>query len=235
MQKYSNELKELILNERKLSNREIAEKYNIPYNTIKYIRNGIRNEPSIEDKYTEDEFNAIFYSCNTIQEIADRIGFTRNQVRQYMKTHGLSKDRRVNLQKEDIDYILSNYNNYSAKILGKKFGVSSSYIAKVWMDNDLKGKIGRVYTLFNEDVFSKLSKSSAYMLGFICSDGCLYHHKDSREDIIRICIQKCDEHILNEFKTILGTNKPLHYTTNRGKCYANLEISSNKLVEDIYI
>lgn len=234
MQKYSNELKELILNERKLSNREIAEKYNIPYNTIKYIRNGIRNEPSIEDKYTEDEFNAIFYSCNTIQEIADRIGFTRNQVRQYMKTHGLSKDRRVNLQKEDIDYILSNYNNYSAKILGKKFGVSSSYIAKVWMDNDLKGKIGRVYTLFNEDVFSKLSKSSAYMLGFICSDGCLYHHKDSREDIIRICIQKCDEHILNEFKTILGTNKPLHYTTNRGKCYANLEISSNKLVEDIY-
>lgn len=234
MQKYSKELKEQILNEKRLSNREIAEKYNIPYNTIKYIRNGIRNEPSIEDRYTEDEFNVIFYSCNTVQDIADKVGFNKNQVRWYMKQHGLSKDKRINLPKESIDYILSNYDTYSARVLGEKFGVSSSYISKIWRDNGLKGKSNRVYTLFNEDVFSNLSKSSAYMLGFICSDGCLYHPKDSREDIIRICIQKCDEHILNEFKTILGTNKPLHYTTNRGRCYANLEISSNKLVEGIY-
>ena len=163
MQKYSKELKEQILNEKRLSNREIAEKYNIPYNTIKYIRNGIRNEPSIEDKYTEDEFNAIFYSCNTVQDIADKVGFNKNQVRWYMKQHGLSKDKRINLPKESIDYILSNYDTYSARVLGEKFGVSSSYISKIWRDNGLKGKSNRVYTLFNEDVFSNLSKSSAYM------------------------------------------------------------------------
>lgn len=235
MQKYSKELKEQILNERKLSNREIAEKYNIPYNTIKCIRNGIKNEPSIEDKYTEDEFNAVFYSCNTMQEIADKIGFTRNQVKQYMKKHGLSKDKCINLPKESIDYILSNYSTYSARVLGEKFGVSTSYVSKLWRGAGLKGKTPRVYTLLNEDIFNNLTDSSAYMLGFICSDGCLYHHDDTRADIIRICIQKDDEHILEKFKQIVGTNKPLAYSQkSNGKHYVALEISSDKMVSDIH-
>lgn len=152
----------------------------------------------------------------TILHFADSIGYNIRQKR---------------LTKEQEQEIVKKYWDYSAVALAEQYGVSKECIGGVWHRYNLKGKKKRTYSILNEDAFKNIDNESAYLLGFIGSDGCLYKYPDgdNRQDILSITIQKQDIKVLELFKTKLKTDKPI---TEREE-YVALQISSDTISEDI--
>lgn len=97
------------------------------------------------------------------------------------------------------------------------------------------GKERRIYYLNNQNYFENIdTPQKAYLLGFIATDGCIHKPKQEKQDILRICIQENDKEILDLFKKELDTNKPIKLEERTAtKHYVSLEISSQKIVDDI--
>ena len=140
--------------------------------------------------------------------------------------------KRKKVTETQNEYITNNYEKKSSVELAKELGVTPSSVSGVWHRNNLTGKTNRVYHILNENYFENIdSQDKAYFLGLIGADGCLYKPKENytKQNILRISIHRQDVQILNLLKEYLQTNKPIIYI---GNCAA-LEISSNKIVEDI--
>ena len=133
------------------------------------------------------------------------------------------------LSEEQEKEITSRYYSDSGSKLAKEYGVSYSKIQQVWINNGMYGKIKRQYKI-NENCFKKLDAKKAYIIGFIASDGCLYETKGDKQNILRICIKKNDREVLELFREIMETDKPI--LPSRDK-YVFLEISSNEIVNDL--
>lgn len=156
-------------------------------------------------------------SHHTINNFAKRINFDD------------SLYKKKELSDDEIRYIIENYDKKSSSLISSELNITASTINGVWFRNDLRGKDKRVYYLMNEDYFENIdSQDKAYFLGFIASDGCIHNNKE-KQDILRIQIRKEDIKILELLKKQLNTNKPI----NKIKDYVTLEISSEKVVNDI--
>lgn len=214
-----------------MSSAELGQKYGLKPSTIRRYRRkyGInlsnRFKPDINEFIQKaEELNknanalARYYNRDhqTILKYADSIGYNIRQKK---------------LTKKQEQEIIEKYYNYSASAIAEEYGVSKECIGAVWHRYNLKGKIKRVYPILNEDAFKNIDDESAYLLGFIGADGCLYKYprNDGRQDILSITIQKRDIKILELFKNKLKTNKPISERDN----YVNLQISSNIISEDI--
>ena len=86
----------------------------------------------------------------------------------------------------------------------------------------------RKYTL-NESVFKSWSDDVAYLLGFILADGCLYKYKNKSCFTLNLHIHEKDLHILESFKKVFGTDKPIYKINN---CVV-LVINSTEIAEDL--
>ena len=136
-------------------------------------------------------------------------------------------------------YIVDNYNTTTAKELSIKFNCSSSFIGKVWMKNNLSGKLKNFYKL-NDSYFNKInSPDKAYFLGLILSDGCIYTRNEECQSWVSLGLQEKDEHILQEFKQYLDYDKPL-YSAKREiektrviSSMKVLQIVSDEMVNDL--
>ena len=87
----------------------------------------------------------------------------------------------------------------------------------------------------NEDYFETIDTSQkAYFLGLIASDGCVYIPKGNKQAIISITLLEEDEYILDFLYNELNADKhPIHTKNNNGKTYSQLQISSNKIANDL--
>ena len=64
---------------------------------------------------------------------------------------------------------------------------------------------------FNEHYFDIIdSADKAYLLGFICTDGCLYK-REGHQGQLSISLKDQDEEILQHFKESLSSNHPIRY------------------------
>lgn len=186
-----------------------------------------------------EEFTQKYAELGSWCKLASYYGVTASTIRKFAKEIGLMSNRRYSFTQEDIDYIMkSRSEGMTLNALADKFGCSRTVISNICRKDVASNRYyKRMYTL-NEDKFETITKESAYFLGLIASDGCLYHHKsDNRQDILRFTLQKEDDYILQRFADFLETTKPIHYHSKMksGKLceYASLEISSNKIVGDI--
>ena len=140
------------------------------------------------------------------------------------------------LTPEQEQKIIDNYTTISSTTLAKEYNVSTSKIHQIWMQAGLKGKPSRIYYL-DENYFEKIdTDEKAYWIGFIASDGCLYHPKDNRQDILSISLAIQDKKHLEKFKACLQTNKPItigKHGQDKQFEHASLQISSNKISNDL--
>lgn len=163
--------------------------------------------------------------------MADEYGVDRHAITDYAKELGIYIERSELLTEEQKQEIIDSYYESSASNLANKYGVSTSRISQIWWKAGLIGKTSRTYYL-DEQYFSRIdSPDKAYFLGFIGSDGCIFYPKQkNKQNIVRITIQKGDIKVLELFKKVLNTDKPIY----EDELYCSFEISSNKICEDLF-
>lgn len=236
VRKISKELEKEIVNRYYLNTAsELGEEYHINPNTIKGIWN--RNGCSGKRNFTPDKEEFIkLYNSHSIMEIANYYQIDRHTVVRYAKKIGIYKPKQRLLTKEQEQEIIDQYNYTTSTELAKRYNVSTSKINQVWSQAGLKGKTSRIYYL-DENFFENIdTDEKAYWVGFIASDGCLYHPKDNRQDILSISLSIKDKEHLEKFKTSLKTNKPLSvgkHGSHKQFEHICLQISSNKLCQDL--
>lgn len=214
---------------------EIGEVFNINSSTIRSARHklGILKDRIVN--ISKEEFLNTYKECNNkLYLTAEKLNVDRHTLRKIANKYGIKTSRSLNMSKEAIKDIQLNYNNCTAKELAKKHNCSISTVIKVWKIGGLFGKTNRVYNL-DESYFDTINTSAkAYFVGFIASDGCLYAtDKPNKSSIVKISIAVQDEKILKLFQSELRTNKPLSYHTSRGCSYVDIEVCSNKIVDDL--
>ena len=126
------------------------------------------------------------------------------------------------------DYICENYDKKTSKALAQEIGCSKEYVKKIWYENNLKGKTNRSY-YSNFNYFNEInSPNKAYLLGVICSDGCIYK-RDNHEGMWQISIDKNDYLWLEDIKKIIESNNPLSFNNST----VTLSIVSQKMYNDL--
>lgn len=140
--------------------------------------------------------------------------------------------------KEQVKFACDNYYTMTSTQIAEKIGSSRSWVLKVWIENNLKGKdTGRKY-YSNFDYFSEIDTSNkAYVLGFICADGCIYKRskKDSKtQGMLRVSLALKDEHILKDILRDMKSDNPVSvYKRNKTQKYSSFSIVSQKIYDDL--
>lgn len=180
-------------------------------------------------RLNKEQINFIKENVDTLtnQEIADKIGCCKSTVSNWRKKLGISFSELHDFSNYH-KYIIANYNKKTSTALAKEIGCSKSYIIKVWRENNLQGKTIRRYYA-NFDYFNIInSPNKAYIIGLICSDGCIYK-RDRHEGLWQITLQQQDEELLYQIKKEIKADNPIKY----GKNTATLTIVNQKMYENL--
>lgn len=216
----------------------LSKQLNIPASTIRRFRNkhGIKTKEKLS-YISKEEFVSNYHKLKSQEKMAEFYNVDHHTINNFSKKIGFDDSiyKKAVISKNQKDIIIRNYNQKSSTQLAKEMDLKSSTVSGVWYRNKLRNKPRRVYSLINENYFENIdSQDKAYFLGFIGADGCMYETKDeNKQNILRINIQKEDVKILNILKQVLGTNKPILEHTNAKNTYVSLEISSDKIFNDI--
>lgn len=213
---------------------ELSKEYNIKQSTIKGIwrRNNCTGKNKIP--FSKQDF-INYYKEHTIMETAQYYNVDRHTVTKYAKKYGIYEPKEPLLTEKQKQEIIESYNSCTSIELGKKYHVSSSKIAQVWSQANLYGKPSRVYHL-NENYFENIeTDEQAYWVGFLAADGCIYRHKDNRQDIIAITLKIGDIDHLKKFAKAVATDKPISTGKNANNefYHCSIQISSNKMSYDL--
>lgn len=135
---------------------------------------------------------------------------------------------------DDKKFIRDNYYTMTSQDIADVIGCSRTYVLKVWGESGLKGKANRTYYL-NEDYFKIITHESAYWIGFIAADGCIYERKKSNKQLmLSITLSSEDAYILDNLLYDLDSNYKVRYNRdNKGREYAGIQINSDKLCNDL--
>ena len=119
-------------------------------------------------------------------------------------------------------------------LLAKRNKVSSGYIRNILVQSGIKLRnSGPRKYLVNEKYFNVIdSEDKAYFLGLMYSDG--YVSKDT--NVIKISLQECDLHILEEFKTKIGYTGKIHFIKSKNDRWKNtytLSICNESIINDL--
>ena len=186
-----------------------------------------------------EEFTQKYAELGSWCKLASYYMVSTHTIRKFAKEIGLKSNRKYSFTQDEMDYIMkSRSEGVSLNVLADEFGCSRTVISNICKKDVANDRYYKRRYALNENKFETITKESAYFLGLIASDGCLYHHKsDNRQDILRFTLQKEDAYILEHFAKFLETCKPITYSSKMksGKLreYASFEVSSNKIVGDI--
>lgn len=208
---------------------ELSCDLNIPKSTIRNIRSrhGIFSNKSIN----ESEILNLYEKLNSVKLVSEALKIDRHTVSKYLNKNNIKTNKILELTNEEINFIIENYTNYTAKELSIKFKTSVSYINKVWSENGLIGKLRFKYK-FNHNYFESIdTKNKAYLLGILMSDGCVYSRTSKvGQKWIRLSIHSQDLELLEFFNKELESEVPIQ-KNNRG--YISLTFVSDKMADDL--
>lgn len=214
---------------------ELSKELNISPTTIRAVwqRNNISKVKIFSPN--KEEFIQKYKELKSSRRMSEYYNTSRDNIVNYAKKIGYDYKIPPVLNEQQIQEIISKYHTHTSVQLSKIYNVSSSKISQVWSQHGLLGKERRIYYLNNQNYFENIdTPQKAYLLGFIATDGCIHKPKQEKQDILRICIQENDKEILDLFKKELDTNKPIKLEERTAtKHYVSLEISSQKIVDDI--
>lgn len=161
----------------------------------------------------------------TNKEMAEILGCNTSTISNWRKKLNISFSDLHNFHQYD-QYIIDNYYTKTSTKLAQEIGCSKEYIKKIWADADLKGKTKRQYYC-NFNFFDKIdTPNKAYILGVICSDGCIYK-RDNHEGLWQVSVDKKDKAWLEQIKKVIKSNNPI----NEGKSTVTLTIVNQHMYE----
>lgn len=163
----------------------------------------------------------------TNQEIANKIGCNKSTISNWRKKLNLSFSDLHDFSKY-TQYIIDNYEKKTSKKLAEEIGCSKEYVKKIWSENNFKNKTTRRY-YSNFNYFNSIdTPNKAYILGLICSDGCIYK-RDNHEGLWQITLQKQDKQVLEDIKKEISADNPIKENDNT----ATLTIVSQQMYDDL--
>lgn len=163
----------------------------------------------------------------TNKELSEILLCDRHTVGKYKAKFGQAFSQTHDFSKYN-QYIIDNYYKKTATSLAKEIGCSKSYVIKVWNQNCNKDKTKRHY-YSDFSYFNKIDNpTKAYILGFICSDGCVYK-RDNHEGLLSIVVAKGDIQILQDIKKELHSENPISVSDNS----ASFVIVSQVMFDDL--
>ncbi|MFO7880956.1 MAG: LAGLIDADG family homing endonuclease [Kosmotogaceae bacterium] len=152
---------------------------------------------------------------------------------------GINKGNLTDKQKVELCELYKT-GRYSTNDLAKLYNTSQANIQRLLKNRNIKplksnSEWSRKYNL-NENYFDKIdSEDKAYFLGLLYADGCNYYEKGNS---ISINLQEEDKYILDKFRKLINTDKPLYYKKPRKEnhkglysLYINSEHISFKLIK----
>ena len=180
-------------------------------------------------RLTNEQIEFIKNNVGTLtnQEIANELNCSKSTVSNWRKKLGISFSELHDFSKY-TQYIIDNYNIKTSKKIAEEIGCSKGYVTKVWRENGLKGKTNRVY-YSNFSYFNQInSPTKAYILGLICSDGCIYTRKNHK-GLWQIALQRQDAQVLEDIKQEIKSDNTVKYNGNT----ATLTIVSQEMYDDL--
>lgn len=180
-------------------------------------------------RLTNEQIEFIKNNVGTLtnQEIANELNCSKSTVSNWRKKLGISFSELHDFSKY-TQYIIDNYNTKTSKKIAEEIGCSKEYVKKVWRENGLKGKANRKY-YSNFSYFNQInSPTKAYILGLICSDGCIYTRKN-HEGLWQIALQRQDAQVLEDIKQEIKSDNTVKYNDNT----ATLTIVSQEMYDDL--
>lgn len=161
-------------------------------------------------------------------------GFCMLHYRRWKK-HGTTTPKQSNyklthLQKEQIAKRYEGGENIYA--LSKEFGINQSGVYKISQRRGMPLKMGGRHIIpIRGDAFSSITPESAYWIGFIMADGCVWNN------IFSIGLAIKDIKHLEKFKNFIHSNHKITLTNQRcnGKTNKGCKISikSKKIISDL--
>ena len=161
----------------------------------------------------QDEIISCYENGKYIKEIAKEYGITKVTVTKVLKANGIEIKRFIRKSQFSDEEIKKMYELYTSGLtlqdLGNMYRVDKTEIPFLFDKFGYKRRdcshANRTYTL-NENYFDVIdTQNKAYFLGLLYADGC---NRTSTHKI-SISLKKDDKHILESFKTELGSNSPL--------------------------
>jgi len=129
---------------------------------------------------------------------------------------------------------LAKTNKYSAPELAKIFNCGRNTILgtlnKFGIHLPNLGRFKKKY-ICDDSFFTKLNYTSAYWLGFIVADGCLYFNKEGHK-IFYITLNRSDVEHLRKFKKAIKSNSRIGYTKSNNSVHFGL-YSSDKIFDSL--
>lgn len=139
------------------------------------------------------------------------------------------------LSTDQITEMLSLYKSGSSPLqLATRYSISRECV-RYHLKNEgaalrTRAEARRKHTL-NESVFDFITEESAYWIGFLMADGCVYETKKGSPRI-SLVLAKWDIIHLEAFRSFLGTTCPIHNNSTNGNAFS-LAVSSNKLAKSL--
>jgi hypothetical protein len=180
-----------------------------------------------------DELIMKYHEYHNLQKVSEYYGCDRHALSKWIKENNIDIKLKQKIPTDIQQKIIKAYNTTPSAELAEKYGLTISAVKGIWYRNELKGKSPRIYHILNEDFFSIQTNDMAYFCGLIGSDGCVYTSKDTRSDILSIILQQQDKYILTVLAEKLQTNKPIKESTHNNRVYCSLQISSQKICDDL--
>lgn len=125
-------------------------------------------------------------------------------------------------------------NDQNINVLAVKYGVGKSSIHRYLQQQSIprrdKVSCNRTYH-HNERVFDVITNSSAYWIGYLMADGCIYYPPNRSK---QISLSSIDKDSVEKFREFLGADNKIKVTNHcRGSETYSLTISSNCLADKL--
>ena len=148
----------------------LSEELGIPASTIRNFRNnnGIKTQYKLA-YLSKEEFISKYHELKSQEKMAQYYNVDHHTINDFSKSIGFDDSiyKRQQLNKNQINYIIENYDKKSSIQIAKEINVKPSAVSGVWHRNQLVGKSSRIYKLINENYFEHInSQDKAYFLIF---------------------------------------------------------------------
>lgn len=193
----------------------------------------------------EAEVCRLYAETLTTIEIGERLGMSCVAAFHILHRNGVAtRDRsesRHKLNPEARERFFRRYAEIgSMRAVAEEFGIdertAKGLLRKQGIRTRTLSEIGRRYTL-DETVFDTITESSAYWIGFLMADGCVYINK--WKIFLKLALCEIDAEHVREFGRFLKTDRPVETVHSEVNGYENsrpcasLTIYSKRIVESL--
>lgn len=191
---------------------------------------GVREKGSKKLSGCVNEIAEKYKEGAQIKELAEEYGVSETTINSRLTEQGVEIENRrpqnskMSIDDEVMDLIEEKYKNgLNLKELWDEFDVSPPVIRRELCNRGVKIRKGQ-YRL-DEDSFESLNSNTAYWIGFVMGDGCIY------KDELKVKLQEGDKTHLEKLKQFLKAEHNVYdETTSNQKVFS---VKSEKIVNDL--